>query len=60
MKEKIKYLLESKGFDVRTYEAMCRESKNNSQIEVGIYAKINGYEKIYIKEKYKTNVLYIR
>lgn len=60
MKERIKNLLESKGFDVRTYEAMCRELKNNSQIEVGIYAKINGYEKIYIKEKNKTNVLYIR
>jgi hypothetical protein len=60
MKERIKNLLESKGFDVRTYEDMRRESKNNSQIEVGIYAKLNDYEKIYIKEKNKTNVLYIR
>lgn len=60
MKERIKNLLESKGFDVRTYEDMRRESKNDSQIEVGIYAKLNDYEKIYIKEKNKTNVLYIR
>lgn len=60
MKERIKNLLESKGFDVRTYEDMRRESKNNSQIEVGIYAKLNDYKKIYIKEKNKTNVLYIR
>lgn len=60
MKERIKNLLESKGFDVRTYEDMRRESKNNSQVEVGIYAKLNDYEKIYIKEKNKTNVLYIR
>lgn len=60
MKERIKNLLESKGFDVRTYEDMRRESKNNSQIEVGIYAKLNDYEKIYTKEKNKTNVLYIR
>ncbi len=60
MKERIKNLLESKGFDVRTYEDMRRESKNNSQIEVGIYAKLNDYVKIYIKEKNKTNVLYIR
>ena len=60
MKERIKNLLESKGFDVRTYEDMRRESKNNSQIEVGIYAKLNDYENIYIKEKNKTNVLYIR
>lgn len=60
MKERIKNLLESKGFDVRTYEDMRRESKNNSQIEVGIYAKLNDYEKIYIKEKNKTNVLYIK
>lgn len=60
MKERIKNLLESKGFDVRTYEDMRRESKNNSQIEVGIYVKLNDYEKIYIKEKNKTNVLYIR
>lgn len=60
MKERITELLTTRGFLVRTFGEMRKEAHNNSQIEVGIYARFNSYEKIYIRDGNKTNVLYIK
>lgn len=60
MKERITELLTSRGFSVRTFDEMRKEVHNNSQVEIGIYARLNSYEKIYIRDGNKTNVLYIK